>query len=267
MPGAGDRCVRICLLASGSRGNALYIESAESRILIDAGLSARELTKRLNGIGVRSEDLDALLVTHEHTDHCQGVGPLSRRYDIPVYLHHETRRALPKLGRINKLNEFSSGDVFDFKDLRITTFPITHDAVAPVGYTVETTAGKIGVATDLGIATRLVCERLKGCKALVLESNHDEEMLRDGPYPWALKQRIRSNHGHLSNMASAKLLRSLISDGLEAVFLAHLSEENNRPDLAMQSARATLDSQNLCSPLLVVGSQGQASVCFDTNLS
>jgi phosphoribosyl 1,2-cyclic phosphodiesterase len=267
MPGAGESFVRICLLASGSRGNALYIESAESRILIDAGLSARELTRRLEGIGVRSEDLDALLVTHEHTDHCQGVGPLSRRYDLPVYLHHETRRALPKLGRIGEINEFASGDVFDFKDLRITTFPITHDAIAPVGYTIETTAGKIGVATDLGIATRLVCERLKGCRVLVLESNHDEDMLRDGSYPWHLKQRIRSNHGHLSNSASAELLRGLVSDKLEAVFLAHLSEENNCPDLALQSARCVLDSQNVCSPQLVVGRQDQPTICFDTIIS
>jgi len=259
--------VRICLLASGSRGNALYIESAESRILIDAGLSARELARRLEGIGVRGEDLDALLVTHEHTDHCQGVGPLSRRYDLPVYLHHETRRALPTLGRISECIEFSSGDVFDFNELRITTFPITHDAVAPVGYTIETPTGKIGVATDLGIATRLVCERLKGCRVLVLESNHDEDLLRDGPYPWPLKQRIRGNHGHLSNLASGELLRSLISDQLEAVFLAHLSEENNRPELALRSAREALENQNFCCPRLVVGRQNQATVCFDTKFS
>ncbi|WP_432822112.1 MBL fold metallo-hydrolase [Trichloromonas sp.] len=259
--------MRICLLASGSRGNALYIESAESRILIDAGLSARELTRRLEGIGVRGEDLDALLVTHEHTDHCQGLGPMSRRFDLPVYLHHETRSALPRLGRISELNEFASGDVFDIKDLRITSFPITHDAIAPVGYTVETAAGKIGVATDLGIATRLVCERLKGCRVLVLESNHDEDMLRDGPYPWPLKQRIRSNHGHLSNPASAELLGGLVSDKLDAVFLAHLSEENNRPELALQAARCVLDRQNACSPQLLVGRQDQATVCFDTVFS
>jgi phosphoribosyl 1,2-cyclic phosphodiesterase len=256
--------VRICLLASGSRGNSLYIESSESRILIDAGLSARELTSRLEGIGVRGEDLDALLVTHEHTDHCQGIGPMSRRYHLPVYLHHETRCALPKLGRIAELHEFSGGDVFELKDLRITTFPLTHDAVAPVGYIVETTGGKIGVATDLGIATRLVYERLKGCRVLVLESNHDENMLRDGPYPWPLKQRIRSNHGHLSNLESAELLSGLVSDKLEAIFLAHLSEENNRPELALRSAREALDNQNICCPQLVVGSQEQATVCFDT---
>jgi phosphoribosyl 1,2-cyclic phosphodiesterase len=259
--------VRICLLASGSRGNALYIESTESRILIDAGLSARELTRRLEGIGVRGEDIDALLVTHEHTDHAQGVGPMSRRFNLPVYLHHETRRALPKLGRISDLVEFSSGDVFDLKDLRITPFPITHDAAAPVGYTIETSAGKIGVATDLGMATRLVCERLQGCRILVLESNHDEEMLRDGPYPWPLKQRIRGNHGHLSNLAAGQLLGDLVSDRLEAVFLAHLSEENNRPELALRSAREVLDQQNLCGPQLVVGTQDQPTVCFDTNFS
>lgn len=266
MPGVGS-CVRICLLASGSRGNALYIESAQSRILIDAGLSARELIRRLDGIGVRGDDLDALLVTHEHGDHCQGIGPLSRRYHLPVYLHSETRRELPSLGRIDEINEFSSGDVFNLKDLRITAFPITHDAAAPVGFTVETVEGKIGLATDLGIATRLVQERLKDCRVLVLEANHDEELLRDGPYPWPLKQRIRSNHGHLSNSMSAELLSGLVSAKLEAVFLAHLSETNNRPELAWQAARNVLDRQNVCSPQLVVGSQEQATVCFDTNFS
>lgn len=255
--------MRICLLASGSRGNALYLESARSRILIDAGLSARELIRRLAGIGVRGEDLDALLVTHEHADHCVGIGPLSRRYALPVYLHHETRNALPTLGRIEDPREFSDGEVFEFQDLRITPIPLTHDAVATVGYRIETAAGAVGVATDLGIATRLVRERLKGCRALVLEANHDEEMLRDGPYPWPLKQRIRGTHGHLSNVACADLLAELLSDRLEAVFLAHLSEENNRPELAARVADGVLKAQNVCGPKLLVGCQREATICFE----
>ena len=120
---------------------------------------------------------------------------------------------------------------FDFRDLKMSAFPITHDAAAPVGYVIETDEGKIGIATDLGIATRLVTQRLQDCRVLILESNHDEEMLRDGPYPWPLKQRIRSQHGHLSNTAAARLLADLLGSGLEAVFLAHLSETNNLPSL------------------------------------
>ncbi len=254
--------MRVCLLASGSKGNAVYIESRQSRILIDAGLSARELNSRLQGIGVAGEDLDALLISHEHSDHCRGLGPMARRYHLPVYLHPETRRALPNPGRLDDIREFDAGETFEFRDLRVSAFPITHDAAAPVGYVIETDEGKIGIATDLGIATRLVVQRLQDCRVLVLESNHDEEMLRDGPYPWPLKQRIRSQHGHLSNTASVRLLADLLGCGLEAVFLAHLSEVNNLPDLAEAGARALLDGQNLCQPQLIVGCQHRASVCF-----
>lgn len=250
--------MRVCLLGSGSKGNSIYIESQKTRILIDAGLSARELKSRLEGIGGAGEDLNALLVTHEHTDHCRGVGPMARRYHLPVYLHPDTRRALPNMGRIDDLREFDVGDAFALKDFQIETFPVTHDAAAPVGYTVETGEGKIGIATDLGIATRLVAQRLKGCRVLILESNHDEELLRDGPYPWPLKQRIRSNYGHLSNTASAQLLRELLWEGLEVVFLAHLSEVNNRPALAECCAGQILAPQNLCQPHVIIGSQSQA---------
>lgn len=257
--------MRVCLLASGSKGNAVYVESRESRILIDAGLSAREVMSRLAGIGVAAEKLDALLVTHEHTDHCRGLGPLARSCKLPVFLHHDTLQELPSPGRIDDLREFSGSEAFDWRDLRIEPFPLTHDAVAPVGYTIDTPAGKIGIATDLGIATRLVADRLKGCRVLVLESNHDEEMLRDGPYPWHLKQRIRSNHGHLSNTASARLLRELLWEGLEAVFLAHLSEVNNTAALAEACARDVLALQNICAPQLVVGCQNRVSHCFATH--
>ncbi len=256
--------MRVCLLASGSRGNALYLESAESRILIDAGLSARELTRRLAEIGVNGEDLDALLVTHEHADHCLGLGPLARRYRLPVYVHHATRQALPNPGRIEEMREFADGEVFTLRDLHITPIPLTHDAVATVGFRIATEAGDLGVATDLGMATRLVRERLKGCRALVLEANHDEVMLRDGPYPWPLKQRIRGTHGHLSNTACSELLQELLHDRLEALFLAHLSEENNRPELALAAATEVLEAQNLCGPKLLIGCQHRATICFET---
>jgi phosphoribosyl 1,2-cyclic phosphodiesterase len=169
---------------------------------------------------------------------------------------------MPALGRIDDLREFESGDFVHFRDLQVHAFPLTHDAAAPVGFTIETAEGKIGIATDLGVATRLVADRLKGCRVLILESNHDEEMLRDGPYPWPLKQRIRSHHGHLSNREAAALLKDLLWEGLEAVFLAHLSETNNDPGLAEECAREVIDGQNACRPQLIVGSQNIPSICF-----
>ena len=254
--------MRVCLLASGSKGNAVYIETGGTRILIDAGLSGKELTSRLQGIGVAAGDLNGLLVTHEHLDHCRGLGPMARRFRLPVFIHPETLRALPAAGRIEDVREFEAGAAFSLRDLRIEAFPLTHDAAAPVGFIIDTEEGKIGIATDLGIATRLVMQRLQGCRVVILESNHDEEMLRDGPYPWPLKQRIRSQHGHLSNSASALLLQELLGEKLEAVFLAHLSEVNNHPDLAESCALRLLSGQDICRPQLILGTQHRASTCF-----
>ncbi len=255
--------MRVCLLASGSKGNAVYIESVESRILIDVGLSAREIERRLSLIGVEAGTLNAILVTHEHLDHVRGVGPLARRHGLPLFIHPDTRRALPKLGKIGRLEEFDAGAAFVLRDLAITPFPVTHDASAPVGFVVDTPSGKVGIATDLGIATRLVSGYLEGCRVLVLESNHDEKLLQDGPYPWHLKQRIRSSHGHLSNSSSAELLGGLLWEGLEAVFLAHLSEINNDPEMAYAGAAEILAGQSVCQPELIVGSQDHVSYCYE----
>jgi phosphoribosyl 1,2-cyclic phosphodiesterase len=263
-PSSGEESLlRVCLLASGSKGNAVYIESSETRILIDAGLSALELRRRLAGIGVSADDLHAILVTHEHGDHCRGVGVMARRHRIPVYLHPATRCALPLLGVVPDLREFEVGQPIALRDLQIYPFQVTHDAAAPVGFTIDTPEGKVGLATDLGLATRLVAEHLKNCRVLVLEANHDEKMLLDGPYPWHLKQRIRGHHGHLSNTASAQLLGELLWTGMEAVFLAHLSEVNNLPALADTSARQVIAGQNTCQPSVIVGSQEQVSFCVN----
>jgi len=255
--------LRVSLLASGSKGNSLFIKSGESRILVDAGLSGREIANRLAQIGEDVAKLDAILVTHEHRDHVTAIGPLARRYNLPVYLHPRTHAALPGAGRLDQLNEFEVAGRFSLRDLEITPFSITHDASEPVGFMLDTPEGRIGVATDLGIATRLVVDQLKQCRVLILESNHDEEMLRDGPYPWHLKQRIRGNHGHLSNTAAGELLDNLLWDGMEAVFLAHLSETNNDPQLAQHSAHTVICQQNRCAPQLIIGSQGRASRCFE----
>lgn len=254
--------MRVCSLASGSQGNALYIESRQSRILVDAGLSGRELGRRLDQIGVEADELDAVFVTHEHQDHIRGLGVMARRHRLPVFSHDETLRAIPKLGHIEDRREFETGQSIVFRDLMVRSFPITHDAVAPVGLTVETDEGKIGIATDLGMSTSLVSDRLKECRVLVLESNHDEKMLRDGPYPWHLKQRISGNHGHLSNSDSAQLLRQLIWPGLDMVLLAHMSEQNNCPSLVESTARQVVEAQNLARPRIAVASQNQVSFCF-----
>lgn len=264
MGGAGDGALRVCLLASGSKGNAIYVEGGGSRLLIDAGLSARELTARLDGIGVQGNQLDGLLVTHEHGDHCRGLGPMARRFDLPVFVHPETHAALPSAGKLPTLHMFETGDVLSLGGMRVVTFPVTHDAVSPLGFVIETDEGKVGIATDLGIATRLVMQHLKGCRVLILESNHDEGMLHEGPYPWHLKQRIRSRHGHLSNRDSAALLETLLWEGLEAVFLAHLSETNNHPALAERCAADILGRQDICRPQVIIGCQHQASFCFAT---
>jgi len=258
---SGEKFLRVCLIASGSKGNAVYLQSGESRILVDAGFAARELSRRLELIGVEAQSLDAVFVSHEHGDHCRGLGPLARRYQLPVYMNSETFQALPSLGRVAALHHFDTGTAFTCRDLHVETIPLTHDAARPVAYVVETHEGRIGIATDLGIATRLVRERLKGCRILILEANHDETMLRDGPYPWPLKHRIRGNHGHLSNGDCADLLADLLWDGLETVFLAHMSETNNRAELALGCVQRVLERQNLCQPQIVVGRQSEPSIC------
>lgn len=251
--------MRVCLLASGSKGNAIFVEVGDTRLLVDAGLSAREITSRLASIGVDGNDIDAILISHEHTDHTRGAGTLARKLKIPLLASYPTSRESARiLGKMTCV-EFESGYPFAIKDIQIDPFPITHDACDPVGFVIESHEGKVGIATDLGCATGLVRDKLKGCRMLVLESNHDEEMLLNGPYPWHLKQRIKSRHGHLSNEDSAALLDELVHHGLAAVFLAHLSEVNNDPAVALDVTERLLAGQNVCSPRLVVGNQYHAT--------
>jgi len=233
------------VLGSGSKGNSVYIESGKTAILIDAGFSGKEIAARLQTIGRRTEDLDALLVTHEHHDHIHGVGVLSRRCNIPVYSNYGTVKGGEKLlGRLFKHLEFGTGETFQLRDLQVRTFSVSHDATEPVGFVIGNGKVTLAYCTDTGKVSRLVEQRLKGCNALILEFNHDLRMLQDGPYPLALQQRVRSEHGHLSNDAGAEFLQSLLHDQLKHVVLAHLSVANNHPDLAMNAARrAVLDAQ------------------------
>jgi phosphoribosyl 1,2-cyclic phosphodiesterase len=240
-----DKNIVICPLASGSKGNSLFVSWKDNSILIDAGLSGIEIERRLESKNLSPESLTAIIVTHEHSDHIRGVGILSRRYNIPVYINKNTYKRASKLGKLAGLEFFECGSSFKIDNMEISPFTISHDAVDPSGFTLDYKNKKIGIATDLGIATNLVKEHLKDCSFLYLEANHDPDMLINGPYPWYLKQRIKGRHGHLSNMDSKELLEELKNENLTHVTLAHLSEENNTPEKAYNAAKEALNSPDI----------------------
>jgi phosphoribosyl 1,2-cyclic phosphodiesterase len=251
--------VKICSIASGSKGNCLYMEIGKTRLLVDAGLSLRETIMRLVESGLDPEGIHAVLVTHEHIDHIRSAGSFARKFKVPVIVSHLLRKKAEKYLQKTSSIQFEAGTHISFRDVEIDPFPITHDACDPVGFVLDSREGRCGTVTDLGIATRLVTEKLRGCRALNLESNHDMDMLMNGPYPWDLKQRIRSRHGHLSNDDSLQLLHELAHDGLEALVMAHLSEVNNHPDHVLRNTAAFLRDQNVCAPRIVIGDQYRAS--------
>jgi phosphoribosyl 1,2-cyclic phosphodiesterase len=234
--------VSVCVLASGSRGNAIYVSDGRSAILIDAGLSGIEIQRRMAAKGLDPSSLDAILVSHEHADHIHGVGVLSRRFGLTVHISDETRKASKSaLGKLAAIRPFRCGRRFSIGDLVVHPFSTSHDAADPAGFTIRCNGSKVGVATDLGIATSVVKTHLQACDILILEANHDDRMLIDGPYPWPLKQRIRGRSGHLSNEDAATLLSTLQHDRLAHVILAHLSEENNTPDIARKTIETVLE--------------------------
>ncbi len=257
---APDYNLAVCILASGSRGNATFVSSGSTSILIDAGLSGIEIERRLKSKGLSPKDLDAILVSHEHTDHIQGVGVLSRRFNLPVYINSKTQgAAFPQIGKVHDVKNFACGSTFLINDLAIHPFSISHDAEDPVGFTLNQNGTTIGIATDLGIVTAMVKEHLKGCGLLILEANHDEDMLINGPYPWSVKQRVKSRTGHLSNAASKQLLNEIQHDRLKHVILAHLSETNNTPQKAVDEVGKALNRNNV---QLDVAVQHECSALF-----
>lgn len=232
----------VSVLASGSRGNATYLSDGRTAILIDAGLSGVEIQRRMTRKGLDPKKLDAILVTHEHADHIHGVGVLSRRFGLRVYINDATRQASGSaLGKLSEICPFSCGDTFSIGNLAIHPFSISHDAGDPAGFSISCNGAKVGVATDLGIVTGVVKTHLRDCEILILEANHDPQMLIDGPYPWPLKQRIRGRSGHLSNDDTALLLETLRHDRLAHVILAHLSEENNTPEKVERAVKTALN--------------------------
>jgi len=227
--------MRFCVLGSGSKGNCTYIEVGATKLLIDAGFTAIEIERRLAGIGVEATTLSAILITHEHSDHIRGVSVLSRRYGLPVLASSATIEASGVvLAKLHSHTGFMPGVTFKFADLEIHPFSVSHDAADPVGFLISDGTLTFGYCTDTGTVSRLIQHRLSGCHALVIESNHDPDMLRNGPYPPALKQRVRSKTGHLANQEAATLLADLIHEDLKHVTLAHISETNNRPELVRE---------------------------------
>ncbi|MBL0713366.1 MAG: MBL fold metallo-hydrolase [Desulfosarcina sp.] len=231
----------LCVLASCSRGNSVYLASGDCALLIDAGLSGREIERRFQQQNLNPHHLTAILVTHEHSDHIRGVGVLARRFNLPVYMTAPTHQASREIiGRLPACHYFQPGTDFTLANFRVHPFALSHDAVDPVGFTFSHNGSRIGMATDLGIATGLVEERLRGCDLLFVEANHDTDMLAAGPYPWHLKQRIRSRHGHLSNTETGTLLRKLAHRNLRQIVLGHLSETNNSPQVAYKTVQEAL---------------------------
>jgi len=236
--------MKLAMLGSGSRGNATYLEASGTRVLVDAGFSGRQLAARLEILGVEPESLDALVVTHEHGDHTRGAGVFARRYGTPIYLTPATREATSALFRgTERVEEYSAGRPFEIGAFRFEPFLTVHDAVDPIAVTVtSTTCGtRVGVATDLGRPSAGVRHALSGCHFLILEANHDEGLLRIGPYPPSVQQRIASSHGHLSNHAAARFLSELVHPELAGVLLAHLSASCNDPERARAVVGAVLE--------------------------
>lgn len=235
-----------CPLASGSKGNCVYIGSSKTKILIDAGLSAKATQERLAQIGVDIADIDAVIVSHEHSDHIAGIKGLAQKYSLPILANSETAKAVvEQLGFCPKFKIFSTGETFTFGDITIHPFSVQHDTLDPVMFTVFIDQLKIGVCTDLGFATTLVQHQLQNCDYLYIESNHEPEMVHASPRPPFLKQRILGRSGHLSNRDCGSLLCKIAHPNLKHVHLAHLSKECNAPQKAMQVVTETLSAEGI----------------------
>lgn len=241
--------LKFCSLASGSSGNCQYIASDETGLLLDAGLSGKYIKNALEQIDESFEFIKGILITHEHSDHIKGVGVLMRRYDLDVYVTEKTWEAMSeKIGKIKeeKVKIIKNDEAFHIGDIEVHPYPIAHDASDPVCYAFSRNDAKICIATDLGHASNDMIEHIKDCDLLMLESNHDVNMLMSGKYPYYLKKRVASNVGHLSNETAAELAMEVIRHGrANHILLAHLSKENNFPELAMETVKTHLEGENV----------------------
>jgi phosphoribosyl 1,2-cyclic phosphodiesterase len=235
--------VRICVLGSGSRGNSTLIATEKTRLLVDAGFSKRETYARLESIGESSGGFNAILVSHEHIDHVKGLETLATDSKAPIYISAITRDTMTWNGRAKSFETITPGEAFSVGDIEVTPFTIPHDAADPVAFRIDTQGIRIAVVTDLGYVPEHVKHHVAGCHCLIFESNHDLEMLKVGPYPWHVKQRVMSRHGHLSNLATAEFLRNDFDGAAQVLVLAHLSENNNHPELVRLSAEEALTAR------------------------
>ncbi|MES9881286.1 MAG: MBL fold metallo-hydrolase [Sedimenticola sp.] len=252
--------MRFTSLGSGSGGNSTLIESGGTQLLLDCGFAAREVERRLQMVGTTAEALDGILVTHEHQDHIRGVGALARRYDKPVWLTYGTHR-LNRCGHLSQLQLIHSHQpAFTIGDIEVQPFPVPHDAKEPVQYLFQSADTKLGVLTDLGCITPHILHMLEDCDALLLECNHDPQMLSDGPYPPSLQQRVRGGLGHLSNLQAAELLRRLEHGRLQHLVAAHLSEKNNHPERVRKTLLSAVPE---IEARLSITSQDQVSGWFE----
>jgi len=234
--------MRLCSIASGSSGNCIYAGSDHTHLLVDTGVSKKRIEAGLNEIEVKGEELNGILITHEHSDHIQGLGVFSRKYEIPIYATPGTIRGIQESRSLGKmpdglLHEIKIDESFTLGDLNIKPFEISHDAYEPSGYRIEYGDKAVAVATDLGVYDDYTIKNLSGLDAVLLEANHDIHMLEVGPYPYPLKQRVLGERGHLSNELSGRLLCDILHDKLKCVILGHLSKENNYERLAHETVK------------------------------
>jgi phosphoribosyl 1,2-cyclic phosphodiesterase len=232
--------MRVCVLGSGSRGNATLVATEKTRLLVDAGFNRRETYARLAAVGERTDGFDAILVSHEHGDHVTGLRLLSTAWKAPIYITRATHAEVAKKERLTALEYITPGEKFVVGDIEVAPFSIPHDAADPVAFTLEAGGIRIAVVTDLGYVHEVVKQRVKGCQCLILESNHDLDMLKVGPYPWHVKQRVMGRHGHLSNLATAGFLTEDFDGVAQVLVLAHLSTTNNHPEIARLTAEQAL---------------------------
>jgi len=234
----------LTMLGSGSAGNSALVATDHCKILVDGGLSARQLVLRLEQCGVMPEQLDGVLLTHEHSDHICGLEVLGRKFDVPIYCNALTAEAVrcdSSFKRHRNWRIFATGAEFSICDITVQTFPVPHDAVDPLGFVFSAGSGSLGFITDLGYVTKMIVERLRQVHTLVIETNHDEKLLqKDTHRPWPVKQRIQSRHGHLSNTAAAGVIDELLPGKIERVVLGHLSRDCNTPELALETVRGSL---------------------------
>ena len=254
------------MLGSGSSGNSALVATDHCKILVDGGLSARQLMLRLAEREVVPEQLDGVLLTHEHTDHVCGLEVLCRKFEVPIYCNRLTAEALRCSGLLQRHRNwriFETGSEFSICDVAVQTFPVPHDAVDPLGFVFYAGSGSLGFITDLGYATKMIIERLRAVQTLVIETNHDEKLLQNDTHrPWPVKQRIQSRHGHLWNAAAASVIEELLSGNIELIVLGHLSRDCNTPELAFNTVRSSLIRRGKINIEIHIATQSKISPRF-----